>query len=153
MIFSSTGRRPASFRHGVVSVMRLSVRSSMHTCVCKLFLQKTSPQKLLTGFLRHFTGSHLRWSPFKFLQIIVFYEEFWLPWRPKWKTLKKTMVKWVTHFLLIILQSKMNLQSFQASPREMITFVRLLKSSMSHFPLVLCVISAKMHTITTSKFC
>ena len=34
----------------------------------------------------------------------------------------------------------MNLQSFQASPRE-ITFVRLLKSSMSYLPLVLCVIS------------
>ena len=32
----------------------------------------------------------------------------------------------------------------------MITFVRLLKSSMSYSPLVLCVI-AKMHTITTSK--
>ena len=31
----------------------------------------------------------------------------------------------------------MNLQSFKASPRE-ITFVRLLKSSMSYFPLVLC---------------
>ena len=34
----------------------------------------------------------------------------------------------------------MNLKSFKASPRE-ITFVRLLKSSMSYFPLVLCVIS------------
>ena len=34
----------------------------------------------------------------------------------------------------------MNLQSFWASPTE-ITFVRLLKSSMSYFPLVLCVIS------------
>ena len=46
----------------------------------------------------------------------------------------------------------MNLQSFQASPREMITFNRLLNSSMSYFPLVLCEISAKMLTITTSKF-
>ena len=34
----------------------------------------------------------------------------------------------------------MNLQSFGAGPGE-ITFVRLLKSSMSYFPLVLCVIS------------
>ena len=34
----------------------------------------------------------------------------------------------------------MNLQSFKTSPRA-ITFVRLLKSSMSYFPLVLCVIS------------
>ena len=33
---------------------------------------------------------------------------------------------WETHFPLIMLQSKMNLQSFFASPREMITFVRLL---------------------------
>ena len=45
--FSSTGQRPASYCHGVVSVVRPSVR----VCVCKLFLQKTSPQKLLTGFL------------------------------------------------------------------------------------------------------
>ena len=45
----------------------------------------------------------------------------------------------------------MNLQSFWASPREMITFDRLL-NSMSYFPLVLCVFTAKMHTITTSKF-
>ena len=69
--FSSTGRRPARYCHGVVSVVR-----------CKLFLQKTS-QKLLTGFLRNFTGMFLRWSSFKFLQIIVFFEEFWLPWRSK----------------------------------------------------------------------
>ena len=50
----------------------------------------------------------------------------------------------------------MNLQSFYASPREMITFVRLLESSMSYFTLVFCVFFvyslAKMHTITTSKF-
>ena len=51
--------------------------------VRELFLQKTSPQKLLTGFLRNFTGMFLRWSSFKFLQIIVFYEEFWLPWQSK----------------------------------------------------------------------
>ena len=52
------------------------VRSSVSACVHKLFLQKTSPQKLLTGFLQNFTGMFLRWSSFKFLQIIVFYEEF-----------------------------------------------------------------------------
>ena len=69
-IFSSTGQRPASNCHGVVSV------------VCP-FLQKISPQKLSTGFLRNFTGMFLRWSSFKFLLIIVFYEEFWLPWRSK----------------------------------------------------------------------
>ena len=48
----------------------------------------------------------------------------------------------------------MNLQSFKASPREMITgtFDRLHNNNMSYFPLVLCVFSAKMHTITTSKF-
>ena len=80
-IFRSTGRRPASYCHGVVSVVRPSVR----VCVRKLFLQKTSPQKLLTGFLRNFTGMFLRWSSFKFLQIIVFYEKFWLPWQSKFK--------------------------------------------------------------------
>ena len=53
---------------------------SVHPCVRKPFLQKTFPQKLLTGFLRKFTGMFLRWSSFKFLQIIVFFEEFWLPW-------------------------------------------------------------------------
>ena len=58
--FSSTGRRPASYCHGVLSVMRLSVHSSMRPFVCKLFLQKTSPQKLLTGFLQNFTGMFLR---------------------------------------------------------------------------------------------
>ena len=51
--------------------------------VCKLFLQKTSPQKLFTGFLPNFTGMFFRWSSFKLLQIIVFYEEFWLPWQSK----------------------------------------------------------------------
>ena len=55
---------------------RLSIHSSVRACVRKLFLQKTSPQKLSTGFLRNFTGMCLRWSSFKFIQIIVFYEEF-----------------------------------------------------------------------------
>ena len=40
----------------------------------------------------------------------------------------------------------MNLQNFSTSPRE-ITFVRLLKSIMSYFPLVLLRnLTAKMHT-------
>ena len=78
--------RPASYCHGIVSVVHLAVRlcvcPCIRLCVRKLFLQKTS-QKLLTGFLRNFTGMFLRCSSFKFLQIIVFYEEFWLPWRSK----------------------------------------------------------------------
>ena len=70
-----------------LSCVRPSMSVYVHTCVHasvrKLFLQKTSPQKLLTGFLRNFTGMFLRWSSFKFLQIIVFYEEFMLPWQSK----------------------------------------------------------------------
>ena len=50
--------------------------------LCPSCVQKTS-QTLLTGFLPNFTGMFLRWSSFKFLQIIVFHEEFWLPWQPK----------------------------------------------------------------------
>ena len=80
LIFSFTGRRPASNCHGVVSVVRPFVRAFVRACARKLFLQKTSPQKLLTGFLRNFTRLFLRWSSFKFQQIILFYEEFWLPW-------------------------------------------------------------------------
>ena len=38
--------------------VRLSVCPSVHASVRKLFLQKTS-QKLLTGFLRNFTGGPL----------------------------------------------------------------------------------------------
>ena len=37
-LYSSTGQRPASYCHGVVDVMRWSVRA----CVHKLFLQKAS---------------------------------------------------------------------------------------------------------------
>ena len=57
--FSSTGRRPASYCHGVSSVCSSVcpfVRPCMCVCIRKLFLQKTPPQKLLTGFLRNFTG-------------------------------------------------------------------------------------------------
>ena len=68
---SSTGGRPASYCHDFVSICPF-----VCACVCKLFLQKTSPQKLLTGFLPNFTGMFRRWSSFKFLRIIVFHEEF-----------------------------------------------------------------------------
>ena len=38
--FSSTGWRPGSYCHGVVSVMRPSVRPFVHAWVCKHFLRK-----------------------------------------------------------------------------------------------------------------
>ena len=82
LVFRSTCQRPASYCHAVVCV-RPSFRPSVCACIRKLFLQKTSPQKLLTGFLRNFTGIFPRWSSFKLFQIIVFYEQFWLPWRSK----------------------------------------------------------------------
>ena len=78
-----------------------SVHSSGRACVRKLFLQKTSPQKLLTEFLPSFTGMFLRWWSFKFLQIIVFYEEFWFPWQWKKKeTLKisSQTTNWIALF-------------------------------------------------------
>ena len=47
----------------------------------------------------------------------------------------------------------MNVQSFKASPREMITFVRLLKKQYELLPFgALCNLIAEMHTISTSKF-
>ena len=67
----------------VMVLCPLCVRPFVCACVHKILLQKTSPRKLLTGFLRNFTGVFLWWSSFKFLQIIVFYEEFWLPWLSK----------------------------------------------------------------------
>ena len=81
-IFSSSGQRQASYCHGLVSVVPPSVRLCPFVCACvhKFCLQSTSPQKLLTGFLPNFTGMFLRWSSFKFLQIIVFHEELWLSW-------------------------------------------------------------------------
>ena len=60
--------------------------SSVHRCVqapVSSSFKKVFLAKLLTGFLRNFTGMFLRWSSFKFLQIIVFYEEFWLPCQSK----------------------------------------------------------------------
>ena len=39
IIFSSTDQRPVSYCHGVVTIVRPSIR----VCVRKLFLQKTSP--------------------------------------------------------------------------------------------------------------
>ena len=47
---------------------------------------------------------------------------------------EKTWLLWETHFPFVMVKSKMNLQSFETSPRE-ITFVTLLKSSTSYFPL------------------
>ena len=74
----------AEGQRAIVMALCLSCgRLSIRVCVRKLFLQNTSPQKLLTGFLRNFTGMFLGWSSFEFLQIIVFYEEFWLPWQSK----------------------------------------------------------------------
>ena len=67
----------------VMALCPLCVRPSMYACIRKLFLQKTSPQKLLTGLLPNFTRMFLRWSSFKFFQIMVYHEEFWLPWQPK----------------------------------------------------------------------
>ena len=46
----------------------------------------------------------------------------------------------------------MNLQSFKASPREMITFDGLLTSSMGYFPLVLCVISKLKYILLHQNF-
>ena len=54
-----------------------SVHSSWRASV-NSFFKKTS-QKLLTGSVPNFTGMLLRWPSFKFIQIIVFHEEFWLP--------------------------------------------------------------------------
>ena len=51
-----------------VSVCPSPIRLFVYACVRKLCLQKTSPQKLLTGFLPNFTGMFLRWSSFKFTQ-------------------------------------------------------------------------------------
>ena len=76
LVFSSTGWRPVSYCIGVVSVVRpfvcQSVFLSERVCIRKFFLQKTF-LKQMTGFLQNFTGMFLRWSSFKFLQIIVFY--------------------------------------------------------------------------------
>ena len=70
-----------SQRAFVMALCPTCVRPFVHPSVNSSF--KTSPQKLLTGFIRNFIGMFLRWSSFKFLQIIVFYEEFWLPWQSK----------------------------------------------------------------------
>ena len=82
-VVSSTCRRTESYCRGIVSIVRLSICLSVTAYVRKLCLQKTSPQKLLTGFLPNFTGMFPRWSSLKFRQIIVFHEEFWLPWQSK----------------------------------------------------------------------
>ena len=74
---------PSPVHSSVRLLVRASIRLLVHASVRKLFLKKTSPQKLLTGFLRNFTRIFFRWSSFKFLQIIVINEEFWLPWQSK----------------------------------------------------------------------
>ena len=53
-----------------------SVHPSVHALVNSSFKKLL---KLLTGFFTKFHRNILRWSPFKFLQIIVFNEEFLLP--------------------------------------------------------------------------
>ena len=81
IIFSPTAKRPASYCHDV-SVVGPSVPMSVCSSMCEsvnLFFKKTS-QKLLTRSLHNFTGMFLRWTSFKFFQIIVFHVEFWLPW-------------------------------------------------------------------------
>ena len=65
-----------------------NISPSICSCVHKLFLQKPSYQKLLTGFLPNFTDMFCRWSSFKFLQIIMFHEEFWLPCNQSKQSLK-----------------------------------------------------------------
>ena len=72
--------------------------------VCNFFPKETSRQKVLTGFLPNFTAVFSRCSSFKFFQIIVFHEEFWLPWQPKKKNIKNLLLP--NHYLdsIIILQ-------------------------------------------------
>ena len=84
------------------SCVRPFVRPSMRACVRKLFLRKTSPQKLLTRSLRNFTGMFLRWSSFRFLQIIVFYEEFWLPCQSQSKKPLKILSSQTTNWIALL---------------------------------------------------
>ena len=42
------------------SIIDRFIQRQPYACVCKLFLLKTFPQKLLTGFLPNFTGIFLR---------------------------------------------------------------------------------------------
>ena len=86
--------QPAIVMALCLSCVSPSVSLFVHECIHKLFLQKITPQKLLTGFLLNFTEMFLRWSSFKFLQIIVLHEEFWLPWQPIEKTSSQT-TNWI----------------------------------------------------------
>ena len=76
---------PSFYLHWPKASEPLSWHSVCHAsiclCVCKHFLWKPFSQKLSTGFLPNFTGMFLRLSSFKVLKIIVFHEEFWLPWK------------------------------------------------------------------------
>ena len=70
-------------QRAIVTALCLScVRQFVRACFRKLCFQKPS-QRLLTGFLPNLTRMFLRWSSFNFLQIILFHEEFWLPWQLK----------------------------------------------------------------------
>ena len=73
-------KAPAEGQRAIVMAL---CPSCVRACIRKPCLQNTSPQKLLTGFLPNFKGMFLRWSSFKFLQIILFHEEVWLPWKTK----------------------------------------------------------------------
>ena len=88
LLFISTGRRPASCCHGV-SVLHPFIHPCMRASVNSSF--KKLLRNCFSGFLRNFTGMFLRRSSLKFPQIIVFYEEFWLPWQSKYKTFKNLL--------------------------------------------------------------
>ena len=44
----------------ILFMIDLDRDNHVRACICKLFLSKTSPQKLLNGFLPNFTGMLLR---------------------------------------------------------------------------------------------
>ena len=53
LVFSSTGQRPASYCHGVVSVMRLSIRPSVRSCV-RASVNSSFKKLLLRNYLLDF---------------------------------------------------------------------------------------------------
>ena len=79
VVFSSTGKRPGSYCHGLVSVVPPSICRS----VGKLCLQKTSPPKLLTGFLPNFTGMFLRSGCPASLKFLIFFNLTKIPKKMK----------------------------------------------------------------------
>ena len=60
----------------VITFCQSIIRLCMHPCMCKQFLQTTSPPKPLIGFWPNFTGMILGWSSFKVVQIVPVH---WLP--------------------------------------------------------------------------